>query len=72
MRTSITKSRSGHYTVTIRSLRYPDIKVSQEKIDTLELARWFAREGGPLRQRLYSRVYEREHAGTAPLPDYQF
>jgi hypothetical protein len=72
MRTNITKSKSGHYTVTLRSIRYPDLKVTEEKLPNLELARWHAREGGKLRTALKSKVDARDYANLAPLPDYDF
>lgn len=67
MRTWITRSRSGHYTVTIRSNGYPGIKVTAEKIPDLESGRWIARDGGKLRAQVLSRV--REAGDKTSLPD---
>jgi len=70
MRIFITKSRSGHYTLTVRSTRYPEVFAREEKIDTLEAARMQFR-----RERLVFRVKSREDELDrigGPLPDYQF
>lgn len=72
MRTHIAKSKSGHYTVTLRSIRYPDLKVTEEKLPNLEAARWHAREGGKLRTRLKAKIDERDYADLPPLPNYDF
>ncbi|WP_186126401.1 hypothetical protein [Burkholderia gladioli] len=39
MRTNITKSRSGHYSVVVRSDRYRDLAKRAEKLGDIETAR---------------------------------